>query len=254
MPTIFAAMKNTFLTALICLSTQSALSQSLHPFGPTQVQIDRAFVAAHGFDDNDNVEVVLEGQLPNACYTLTQTEIHKDSTGHHIELIQTAHHTESGICAPGTELPPDLRNPSSYSTDVRLGRLEAGAYEISFGEGKTRHFEVTLAETGSVDNLRYATVNNAFVEPIVSSESATFEIRVTGMLNSSCAVLSEPKVVTEDDVIVVLMAVTQAEDFCLPASRPFYKVFTAPTPKAGRYLLHVRSLGGQSKNTLFSVR
>ena len=96
-------------------------------------------------------------------------------------------------------------------------------------------------------------MKNAFVDEVISSKQPTFEMRIQGYLNSSCAQLDEPKVEKIDDVYVVLMDVVTEGDMCMPTNQPFYGIIEVPTPAAGRYLLHVRSLAGQSKNRLFSV-
>ncbi len=249
-------MKAPFLLAL-ALSVNLAQARPVALAGnlgdSVEVEIDQAYIPAHGFDDNDNVQLVVEGRLPNACYTATEATARRASGSSVFRLLQSAHRNQSGVCAPGANLPPDLRHPVPFTSEISLGRLEAGSYRLAFGRNRERVFQVGIAQTGSVDDLRYATITNAFAEDSVAAASPNFEVRITGMLNSSCAVLAEPKLLFEGDVVVILLGTEQDGDYCLPVSHPFYEVLKVPTPPAGRYLLHVRSLGGQAKNKLFSV-
>jgi len=249
-------MNNKLFATLILSALALPVAATPNPSGAdstVEVEISRAFIAARGFDDNDNVQAVIEGLLPNACYTTTQTEVERALDKGQIRLRQTAHRNERGACAPGGVLPPDLQAPVPYVVEVNLGHLDRGEYTLLYGAVGQRSFLVAEAPTSSTDDLRYATITNAFADDVVSENDSTFEVRITGQLNSSCAVLSDAKVILERDVVIVLLGIEKQDDYCLPANKPFYKVLNVRTPTPGRYLLHVRSLAGQAKNKLFTV-
>jgi hypothetical protein len=219
--------------------------------------LDNAFIPADGFDDNDNIQVVIEGYLPNACYTLAQAGAVLDDESHTLIVYQAAMKATRGVCADGAELPPDLAAPRYFWKVVDVGHLQAGHYKLEYRSSLGRQFKdfrVQFSPSEQVDNMDYVLVTNAFVNNEVLSSQEQFEIRITGELTSSCAVLDESSLVYEaGDVIVVLLTTKRTAEFCMPASRPFYRVIRARTPAKGRYLLHVRSVGGESRNKIFSV-
>lgn len=221
------------------------------------VELDNAFIPSDGFDDNDNIQVVIEGYLPNSCYTLAQANTALDQSTRTLVVQQQAMKATRGVCADGAELPPDLAAPVYFWKVLDVGSLQSGRYQLSYnaiGERMFKDFRVQFSPTEEIDNMRYVQVDNAFAEAAVPSTSGEFEIRITGQLTSSCAVLKDDAVVVQvGDVIVVLLETERTADFCMPTSHPFYKVIKAKTPSVGRYLLHVRSIGGQSKNKIFSV-
>lgn len=219
--------------------------------------ISKAFIPAYGFDDNDNVQTVIEGYLPNSCYTLAQTQVQKDIGSKTIKISQKAIKSSSGICEHETNLPPDLAAQRYFHKVVDIGLLDEGAYEILYlgEEGfQTRTFQVELAPTENRDNMHYVHVTNAFAKEIVRSTDEEFEFRITGNLTSTCAQLADDYYMEKiDDVYVVMLYTFRTEDYCMPTSRPFYKIIKVKTPEIGRYLLHTRSIGGQSKNRIFEI-
>jgi hypothetical protein len=199
---------------------------------------------------------VIRGELPNACYTVGQAVFSVDSENKLIQVAQTAIVDRGGVCADPTKLPPDLSQPIPFVREINFGSLSAAEYNIVYqtaaGE-KLRSFRVGLAPTNTVDSARYALISNAFVQDVVERGSGTVEFRVTGYISSSCAELSQFEVEKVDDVYVVLPKVQVKGEYCLPVNKPFYRTVTLAAPEAGFYLLHARSLAGQSANKVFQV-
>jgi len=222
-----------------------------------EIPLEHVFVARAGFDDNDNVQAVVEGMLPNSCYALGNTEFSIVPGSNKLVITQKAIHDESGVCANEDTLPPSLKQGIPFWRELNIGVLDIGTYRIIYSSENgvsSRDFSVEAAPTTNVDSLRYAIVTNAFAPEGMTTAQDEIEFRVTGYLTSSCAELSsETRVEKVDDIYVFLPSVKVSEDICMPANKPFYKVIRVPTPKAGRYLLHVRSQAGQSRNSPFRV-
>lgn len=221
------------------------------------VALDNAFIPEFGFDDNDNVQVVIEGYLPNSCYTLTQSQAFVDEQKNALVVQQIAMKSNRGLCAEGATLPPDLAAQRYFWKVVDVGNLNSGDYSLLFKSTHSqvqKSFRIQLSPTEEIDNMDYVLVGNAFANSVISSVNKDFEIRITGELTSSCAVLTDVPVIEQvGDVFVVLLNIQRTSEFCMPASRPFYRVLKAKTPSKGRYLLHVRSAGGESRNKIFEV-
>jgi hypothetical protein len=242
----------------LSLFTFSAQADSLGATEILQLPLTKVFIAAQGFDDNDHVQAVAFGTLPNACYRPSTAEVTQDKFTGEFLVIQNVFRDTTGLCQNPANLPEDLAQPRFFSKEIDLGQLAVGNYLIRYNTldgDKERFFSISPALADSVDTLRYPIITNAFVSDKVSASDQTFEIRIQGYLTSSCSDISDnSKVVAIDDVFVVLLETNRKDSMCLPINEPFYKVFQAKVPTAGSYLLHVRSLSGEARNKVFQVK
>src|SRR4051812_31719710 len=110
--------------ALLCLSISawSSVRPTVEVLTPGTLNVipDRVF-APLGFDDNDNIQIVLDGQLADTCYKLGPTHVRIDQATHKILVRQSAFYYSGAWCA-------EVRIP--YVQTVNLGILPAGNYEI----------------------------------------------------------------------------------------------------------------------------
>src|SRR4051812_49114812 len=84
------------------LSRTQALSGILDDRGLERIEVpvEVALSPVKGFDDNDNIQVVLYGKLPNACYGLDEYQVEKVSGEENFYRIrQFAIKRTDGICA-----------------------------------------------------------------------------------------------------------------------------------------------------------
>lgn len=235
-----------------------ALLSSSVAWSAMEIPLRGVYAPIDGYDDNDTVEVVFEGALPNACYSLAGDVRRVDTEAQTIYLGELVNRSQEGACAAAdADLPPRLQTVVPFERNIDIGHLRAGSYRIDYmgAEGmRSRPLNVVTAPTESVDSANYALISNAFVATIVHATQPTFEVRLTGSLASSCATLKDVLINLEQDVYVALPLVEFTEDICMPSEKPFYKIVQVPTPAPGRYLLHTRSVGGGAKNTLFTVK
>jgi hypothetical protein len=217
-----------------------------------------------GFDDNDQVQVVVHGMLPNACYTVGPTMVlwskkkTNEATIRQFGVLQT-----EGICATrGEQLPPHMMMAIPYTKVITVGRLESGKYRFNYkaqkgsprGMMKSREIEIVQAQVPAVDSLPYAAVSTAFVPDVVFSGS-DLEIKLSGVLNNNCTKLDENvKVEKQGDVIVLLPTVSLIEGVvCAQALIPFEKKVNLGKQLEGYYLIHTRSMNGQAVNHVVDV-
>ena len=130
-----------------------------------EVPVEKVFVPAHGYDDNDNVVIRVEGTLPDPCYVLGNTEI-KALADNMFEVHQYAWRRDKGVCSGSDDL-----YESSFSEDVSLGRLNLGEYKIVQhpADDKTtfRPFSVAKAKMNTLDDFNYANVSQVSVPDVI---------------------------------------------------------------------------------------
>jgi hypothetical protein len=240
--------------ALTLLGTAQAYAQS----EVVEIPLTRVFIQPQGYDDNDNVEIIVDGQLPNVCYTLEKQEVTQDPVTHEFRVRQRAIHRLDGICAQEGSDSPQLQTLVPFTESVDLGQLPAGPYRLSYasstGEDRSRDFEVAVATATTADSLPYAMVTELSVSDIATTAEATVAT-IHGILNNSCYSFNdEVRVERQGDVIVLLPTVTvRSTGPCLMYVRPFSKRIDLGTLAAERYLLQARSMNGKSLNRVFAV-
>ena len=85
------------------------------------VPVDNIF-GPEGFDSNDNVEVIVEGHLPNLCHRTPMKKV--TINGNHIDIKVTAlHYHDSNPFCPQVIVP--------FLETVSLGVLDKGDYKIT---------------------------------------------------------------------------------------------------------------------------
>lgn len=222
-----------------------------------EVPVGRVFAPPQGYDDNDNIEVVIDGYLPNNCYRIDKTEILRVAENG-FSVRQYAVVDREGICASSGNLPPSFSNIVPFTIEASLGQLKSGNYQVTFSRGgasaATRSFRVDRAASASVDSLPYAAVSNAYVGDIVRGDAGV-QAMVSGVLTSSCSELNEEIIVRRiDDVVMVLPTVkTKPGMMCQFMLRPFERMVDLGKLEEGRYLVHVRSMNGKAVNRTFSA-
>ncbi len=136
----------TVFAALLAYSTFAMAEVIISP-------VDHLFVPK-GFDNNDNVEVVVSGKFPNPCFIKNKIDvIVKDEK---IVITVTAIKREDST----SELCEPMIVP--FTEEVFIGNLQGGNYEIVVNEG-SRHtikenLNVAVSRSESVDEYLYPIV------------------------------------------------------------------------------------------------
>lgn len=113
---------------------------------PVTSPVDHLFVPK-GFDNNDNVEVLVSGTFPNPCYSRNKVEV--DVKDGKIDVTVTAllNKSKEKNCE-AMEIP--------YMENVTIGNLQAGDYQISVNKKIEEKLEIAEASSNSVDDHLYA--------------------------------------------------------------------------------------------------
>jgi hypothetical protein len=231
-------IKTLALAAMVSGAAYSA------PAGLVPVETERLFVPA-GFDDNDNVEVILDGYLPSGCYKLTRPEVSVNPATRRITVTPMARYFEV----------PCIEALVPYTYEVQLGALPAGDFEIvSNGGNLTQKMHVDEARNAGPDDYLYAPVDTVHVAKREGGVRHSVAI-IEGRFTNNCMQFKEVNVITSGATIQVLPVIEMADrPDCEDVEAPFRRLVDLPEDlTAGRHLLHVRSLNGQAVNLVFSV-
>ena len=227
---------------LVCLGIAKAMEQE-------EVPVEKVFVPALGYDDNDNVVIRVEGTLPDPCYVLGNTEVKvlPDKT---FEVHQYAWRRDSGICAGRDDL-----EESPFSEDVSLGQLTAGDYRIAQhpADAQTtfRPLNVAKSVVGTMDDFNYANATQVSVPDVVLASQDVIAT-VTGTLASSCNLITDVKVERQGDVFVVRPIEAKKGD-CGYILKYFKKEVSLGKLPVGEYMIHVRAKNGRAVERTFQV-
>jgi hypothetical protein len=206
-----------------------------------------AFYVPVGFDDNDEVIAVVDGYLPDTCYRIRSAQVKHDLVNNRI-IVQP-----KAVRFPGTCM--DVTVP--YSTEVRLGTLAEGSYQVATKSGQvSERLEVKEATHEKADDYLYAPVDTVDVQTLAGGK---MQAKLMGRFTDTCLRFREVKVTNSGktlEVLPVMKRVNEEEagNKCEKREVPFEEVVQLPQLNPGRYLLHVRSLNGQSVNEVFAVR
>lgn len=230
----------TFLgLALLSWSSAKATTEQIVDIEPTAI-----FVPV-GFDDNDDVVAVVDGYLPDTCYRLRSPEVKTEVESQKVWVQPKA------VLYPG----PCMDVTIPFSTVVHLGSVKRGNYSVSTVSGMTKE---TLAVKPSTkkqpDDYLYAPVEKAQIETLGNGQLRAI---LSGRFTNNCLKIDQVKVTNSGKTIEVLPIMKREEqtengDTCKKSLVSFEEKVMLPELKAGRYLLHVRTLNGHSVNEVFS--
>jgi hypothetical protein len=224
-----------------------------------EIPVETALAPPMGFDDNDNIQVVLHGRLPNSCFTLGNHSLETLGDGHTIRIHQFANHRMDGICAADSELPEYMKMTIPFTSEISVGQLASGDYQFEYqkvgGTAGFRSLNVSLAGVASVDSLPYAAVSTAMAADAVNG-SDDIKVTLSGSLNSTCTELDPNVPVKKSDDVYILLPTIRVKPgvLCAQVMVPFQKKMNlGKAGKPGHYLIHVRSMNGRAVNHVVEV-
>ncbi len=209
----------------------------------TRVAIDVSEVFAPvGFDDNDEVTVMLDGMMPDSCYKIADTEIDFDREKGAYTVTQFAKRFDNTICL-------SMRIP--YSVELNLGTLPMGDFDIKSNGELLETFEITESTNAGPDDHLYFPVESV---NIVKSETGDkLNAVIKGRFTNTCMKLGEVKIIDTGKTKQILPMITMDDRTdCMDDDMPVSWMIELPDSDPGRYLAHTRSLNGKAVNTMYS--
>lgn len=226
---------------LVCLTLIASVAMAGTPTEET-VPIDHVF-APHGFDSNDNVELIVTGFLPNLCHKAPTTKVNVKGDKIFVEVTSLYYEESNPFC-------PEMVVP--FTKAVSLGILDKGRYDIVVNN-KTqweKKEEIKIAESvsNSIDDFSYAYVT------YIEKENTPFgKVVLKGYNPSDCFELESIDYVHNGkDTYSVLPKMKQVRELCPMKMIPFEYEWEVPRDlDTNKVLLHVRTMEGNSVNTIF---
>lgn len=245
-----------FIAAVVSIVSNLALAQSATQPIILPAKISDVFIP-HGFDDNDNVEIIIHGHFPNSCYRTGAAIADVDEEKREITILAKSYfYANSEECL-------ELINP--FTQSLKLGTLAAGSYKIIVpgNDALFPTLEVVNTPVLAPDQFLYASVDFVNVVPMQDGP-LTFMMSVSGnlpKLADGCLQIRELKThFSPENVLIVLPIMEKlSEEQCRNAgftrqnSSRFELNKLIQFEKPGHYLIHVRSISGESRNLVFEL-
>lgn len=209
--------------------------------------VEHLFVPA-GFDNNDNVEVIVTGSFPNPCYIRNKVDV--EVNGDRVLINVTALKKESNsleLCGP-------MSVP--FKEEVTIGNLQGGDYEIIVNE-KTEHekigkLHVDVSSSSSVDDHLYPIVE--YVE-LGFTGGLSGDATLIAKSPSDCVIFEKVEYISNNtDSISILPVMKKISTNC-NANKKRLQIPVRFNPHGLRskdVLLFVRSIDGKSVNAIIN--
>jgi hypothetical protein len=241
-------------TSNIILSLGLILSAS------TQAQTDKPFIVdapveaifiPSGFDDNDNVEVVLHGTFPDGCHRISGATAEIDNEKRRITLYAKAEIDQDAYC---------VQSLTPYIEPIALGNLEEGSYQVVAASNPEimESLAVDRRKTESPDDYLFAPVEHAYID--INRETGKQSLKLQGHFPHyliGCMVLRDVRVRRDPVDVLVVQPIAELvnTEVCAsqPADRSFEYTVGLQEPFHGEGLLHIRSLHGNSINRFLNI-
>ena len=245
-------MRSNFLACLSgYLLSASGLAWASEPSFPqpalVRAPVDKIYLP-HGFDDNDNVELILKGQFPNTCYKTGPVSVDIDKKARKIKINAQSYRAQQTMCA-------DVM--ISFIQPVHLGILDQGSYSVELAGNPNVtpiKLNIELAKHATQDDYLYAPVDTATVA--VGDSDDNNVLRIEGnypYMLVGCMVTKELRTSYDKDGVLTVQPISEFADGDECTSQKLsthYKIEKdlGKVGLKGEYLIHVRTLNGLSLN------
>lgn len=243
-------MKRIFILVSFLMYIYTAVVQAYTVLGASSEPVQQSSsyhtsYIPHGFDTNDQTQIVAEGSFTNSCFRPAGYAVNVDHKTKEIKVTPKAYRY-SGYC---------LMMIVDYSEVIDLGLLKVGQYSILQNTGEQERYfgeiSVRAATNSEADDYVYAPIDQAYYE----KQNGKNEITLTGNFTNSCMKMADVMVSPKDNVIVVQpISEVDKTASCKDGRFPFKETVDLNVNQKGRFLLHVRSINSKSINKLIDIR
>jgi hypothetical protein len=219
------------------------LSTSLLAQTPSVVDapVDHLFIP-NGFDNNDNVEVIVTGKFANPCYTRNKVEVEVKEDLINIEITSLSREGQTLFTCEPLKVP--------FTETVTIGNLQGGDYKVVVNQGSEfelkGNLKVAVSSSNSVDDYLYAQVD--YVD-LGFTGGGSGDALLVGHSVSPCLALDRVEYLSnEADTFSILPIMKKVSKDC-PEKRTRMHIpvkFDPKKVKAKKVLLFVRSIEGKS--------
>jgi len=238
--------------ALICLAAMApTLARAETQPDIVPAPVEKVYIPL-GFDDNDNVEVVIHGHFPSSCYKIGPISSRIDYDTRTIFIDAKAYLYREGTCA-------QMLVP--FTETVNIGLVKEGTYDVRI-ENRAAFvgsvLEIKAATSSNPDDYLYAPVDSVKLDVSVGSEGT---VQVEGRypyMFIGCMVIRDLKVQKARGNVIVVQPIAELTDGAVCEPQAMTKKFVVTKPlgfsiEKTEYLLHSRATSGHSINRLVNV-
>ena len=194
-----------------------------------------------GFDDNDEIVIVLDGEIMGGCQKIGKTDtVISEGT---IYITQYVKHFPSIPC---------MEISTAFTEELKLGVLPHGTYDVDSLGDAHGVLRIEEASHAGPDDHIYAPIEKVSID---SYTADLIKVRLEGRYSPKCIVWKQPKIEVTGSTMQLLpiVEIDQSPE-CRASEARFVKTFEFPVHvESGRYLLHTRSLNGNAINEMFDV-
>tara|TARA_B100000749_G_scaffold280896_1_gene280708 strand:- start:81019 stop:81741 length:723 start_codon:yes stop_codon:yes gene_type:complete len=226
-----------------------ALSQLGWAAGEPEIinEVPKHIYIPSGFDNNDNAQLVFEGEFTNSCYRTGVTNYFVNDNTKTITVENKVQFYSNQMC---------LMVIMHYKKELNLGVVEEGNYKVEFASSNGPNREMGVmninpARTDSADDVLYAPVQSA------TYNKADKVLSLKGNFSNSCLrlenVITRRPAAPNNNVIEVLpqaKLLDAADCEAQLGDYPFTHAVSLENAGTGRVLVHIRSLNGQAVNLI----
>lgn len=218
------------------------ISLNLFAAESTPVLITQSLVPP-SFDENERVQIVVQGILPSSCYQLGPSGAVVNDRNKQIEVWQTAYQIP-GIC---------LAMTVPYTQTIQAGRIPLGLYEIRDQASENFLGTLSVMPLSNEEGESRVVVTDGYVRK--DDYSSNFELTITGTVPDRCTVIKTISVKLRGNVILA-QPITEKVLRCLTNERSgFSRTVSLPSSWSDSVrLLYIRSMNGQAVSKLVDLR
>jgi len=207
-----------------------------------------------GFDDNDLSQVIVEVEFKDTCEEIGRAVVIPHEDNSKVLQLYVEAHRRSGFC---------LQVVNRKIKVVDIGVLPEGHYEIRDYKNLSKKYSelhVRKAKTATIDDSTYAPIDSLIMQK--DNEGVRRILTLAGTFSNTCLAFDKIIVAKTHLHLIEVLPIVKMEDRedCLNKDVPFMIHKALPEFKgkqkitSGRYLFHVRTMGGGSFNKIDYVR
>ena len=193
-----------------------------------------------GFDNNDNIEVVVSGNFPSACYARNKVEVKVTDLIIYIKVTALFNDNRDYACEK-IEVP--------FTESVTIGTLQAATYDVMVNGALKEKLTVTESSSEAVDDFLYAQVD--YVE-LGFTGGVNGDIFLVGRTQDCLALDRIETISNGKDTLSVLPIMKKVSENCTGARVHFsFPVnFEIQSYNYEKTLIFVRTLDGKSVHSM----
>jgi hypothetical protein len=193
-----------------------------------------------GFDNNDNVEVVVSGAFPNSCYSRNKVDVAVVDQNINVKITALQNTTTTGACK---EL------EISFLENVTIGSLQAGTYKISVNGILEESLIVGVSPSQSVDDHVYAMI--AYVE-LGFTQGRAGNAMLVGMNMNDCLKLDRVEYISNGVDTLSILPIVKKVTEC-SGRKEYFEIpikFDPNDFSGDLILLFVKTMDGKSVSAM----